>query len=94
MPYKLAKHEYKNAFIISTITIILCFILYPIHVLTGATATVSTLATVVGQPNTPTLAGKGGLRRGLPCLPSRLSIRAYTSGNRVNVNAPILALIL
>ena len=44
--------------------------------LTGATATVSTLATVVGHPNTPTLAGKGGLRRGLPCLPSRLSIRA------------------
>lgn len=44
--------------------------------LTGATATVSTLATVVGQPNTPISAGKGGLRRGLPCLPSRLSINA------------------
>ena len=35
----------------------------------GATATVSTFVTVVGQPKTPTLAGKGGLRRGLPCLP-------------------------
>lgn len=35
----------------------------------GATATVSTLATVVGHPKRPTSAGKGGLRRGLPCLP-------------------------
>lgn len=32
----------------------------------GDTAMVSTLVTVVGQPNTPTLAGKGGFRRGLP----------------------------
>jgi hypothetical protein len=32
----------------------------------GATAMVSTLVTVVGQPKTPTLAGKGGFRRGLP----------------------------
>lgn len=32
----------------------------------GETAIVSTLVTVVGQPNTPTLAGKGGFRRGLP----------------------------
>ena len=32
----------------------------------GATATVSTLVTVVGQPKTPTSAGKGGFRRGLP----------------------------
>ena len=44
--------------------------------LTGATATVSTLATVVGHPKTPTWAGKGGFIRGLPALPSRLSIRA------------------
>ena len=44
--------------------------------LTGATATVSTLATVVGQPKTPMSAGNGGLRRGLPCFPSRLSISA------------------
>jgi hypothetical protein len=33
----------------------------------GLTATVSTLVTVVGQPYRPTLAGNGGLRRGLPC---------------------------
>ena len=33
----------------------------------GETAMVSTLVTVVGHPKTPTLAGKGGLRRGLPC---------------------------
>ena len=45
-------------------------------ILTGATATVSTLATVVGQPNTPTSAGNGGLRRGFPCFPSRLSMSA------------------
>lgn len=35
----------------------------------GATATVSTLVTVVGHPNTPTLAGNGGFRRGLPWRP-------------------------
>ena len=45
----------------------------------GATATVSTLVTVDGQPYRPTFAGKGGLRRGLPCLPSKLSIRAVSS---------------
>jgi hypothetical protein len=45
----------------------------------GATAMVSTLATVVGQPKRPTSAGKGGLSRGLPCLPSRLSISAVSS---------------
>lgn len=32
----------------------------------GDTATVSTLVTVEGQPYRPTLAGNGGLRRGLP----------------------------
>ncbi len=35
----------------------------------GATATVSTFVTVVGQPKTPTLAGNGGFRRGLPWRP-------------------------
>ena len=44
--------------------------------LTGATATVSTLATVVGHPNTPISAGKGGFSLGLPAFRSRLSIRA------------------
>jgi hypothetical protein len=32
----------------------------PLLQIVGATATVSTLVTVVGQPNTPTSAGKGG----------------------------------
>merc|ERR1719163_111310 len=45
----------------------------------GATETVSTLATVVGQPYRPALAGKGGFRRGLPGLPSRDSIRPVSS---------------
>lgn len=46
-------------------------------ILTGATATVSTLATVVGHPKTPTSAGNGGFNLGFPCLPSKLSINAY-----------------
>ena len=45
----------------------------------GATATVSTLATVVGHPNRPMSAGNGGFRRGLPCFPSSDSIRAVSS---------------
>ena len=45
----------------------------------GTTAIVSTLFTVVGQPYSPTAAGKGGLRRGMPFLPSRLSISAVSS---------------
>lgn len=45
----------------------------------GATATVSTLVTVDGQPYRPTFAGKGGLSLGFPCLPSRLSISAVSS---------------
>ena len=32
-----------------------------------------------GASQRPTLAGKGGLRRGLPALPSKLSIRAVSS---------------
>merc|ERR1712178_423659 len=45
----------------------------------GATATDSTLFTVVGQPNKPTAAGNGGLTRGFPCLPSMDSISAVSS---------------
>ena len=41
----------------------------------GATATVSTFATVDGQPNRPTLAG---ISRGLPCFPSKDSINAVS----------------
>ena len=44
----------------------------------GATATVSTLVTVVGHPNKPISAGNGGFRRGLPCLPSSDSINALS----------------
>uniref|UniRef100_A0A8D8PQS4 Uncharacterized protein n=1 Tax=Cacopsylla melanoneura TaxID=428564 RepID=A0A8D8PQS4_9HEMI len=51
----------------------------PRRQISGATATVSTLDTVVGHPNTPTSAGKGGFRRGLPCFPSMDSIRAVSS---------------
>ena len=51
----------------------------PLLQIVGATATVSTLVTVVGQPKTPTSAGNGGFRRGLPCLPSKLSIKAVSS---------------
>jgi hypothetical protein len=53
--------------------------LAPRRIIVGHTATVSTLVTVVGQLNTPELAGKGGLRRGLPGLPSRDSIRPVSS---------------
>lgn len=47
--------------------------------LTGATAIVSTLLTVVGQPKRPISAGNGGFRRGLPCLPSMDSMSAVSS---------------
>lgn len=46
---------------------------------TGATATVSTFVTVVGQPKTPISAGNGGFNRGFPCLPSSDSISAVSS---------------
>ena len=45
----------------------------------GATAMLSTLFTVVGQPYSPTAAGNGGFSRGMPFLPSRLSSRAVSS---------------
>merc|ERR550519_2494865 len=48
----------------------------PLLQMSGATATVSTLVTVVGQPKTPTFAGKGGFSLGLPCFPSSDSLRA------------------
>ena len=51
----------------------------PRRKIVGATAIDSTLFTVVGQPQTPTLAGNGGFRRGCPFLPSRLSISAVSS---------------
>ncbi len=42
-------------------------------------ASVSTLLTIVGAPKTPDTAGKGGLMRGWPRLPSRLSMRPVSS---------------
>merc|ERR1719491_1515329 len=51
----------------------------PLRRIIGDTAMVSTLVTVEGQPNSPTPAGNGGLRRGFPCRPSRLSISAVSS---------------
>ena len=53
--------------------------LAPLRMIVGATATVSTLATVEGHPKSPTSAGNGGFKRGLPCLPSRDSMRAVSS---------------
>lgn len=53
--------------------------LAPRRRMVGATATVSTLVTVEGHPKRPTAAGNGGLRRGLPGLPSRDSIREVSS---------------
>merc|ERR1719342_1002971 len=51
----------------------------PLLQIAGATATVSTLVTVVGHPKTPTSAGNGGFSLGFPCLPSRDSIKAVSS---------------
>jgi hypothetical protein len=46
----------------------------------GRLASVSTLFTTVGWRYRPLAAGKnGGLRRGMPRLPSRLSMRAVSS---------------
>ena len=41
----------------------------PLRMMVGTTASVSTFVTVVGHPNTPTLAGNGGFKRGFPVLP-------------------------
>ena len=43
----------------------------PLRQMSGATATVSTFATVVGHPKTPISAGNGGFRRGLPLAGGR-----------------------
>lgn len=44
----------------------------PLLSIVGATATVSTLVTVVGHPYSPALAGNGGFNLGFPVFPSRL----------------------
>ena len=53
--------------------------LAPRRQMVGATATVSTLATVEGQPKRPTAAGKGGFNLGFPGFPSRDSIKEVSS---------------
>ncbi|MND06390.1 hypothetical protein D3C83_277370 [compost metagenome] len=45
----------------------------------GTAHSVSTLLIVVGMPKSPAAAGKGGLIRGLPRLPSIEFIRAVSS---------------
>ena len=51
----------------------------PLLQIAGTDEIVSTLLTVVGHPHNPAFAGKGGLIRGLPTFPSRLSIVALSS---------------
>lgn len=53
--------------------------LAPLLMIVGQTATVYTLVTVVGQLNTPELAGNGGFNLGFPGLPSNDSIRPVYS---------------
>ena len=45
----------------------------------GTQARVSTLFTIVGQPNRPEMAGKGGLSLGWPLPPSRDESSAVSS---------------
>ena len=47
--------------------------------ISGTTAMVSTLFTVVGQPYSPELAGNGGFSRGMPLRPSRDSSSPVSS---------------
>src|SRR6202041_1125013 len=51
----------------------------PLRITAGTVLSVSTLLITVGQPYSPTTAGKGGLIRGYPRLPSSDSIKADSS---------------
>ena len=51
----------------------------PLRMMAGTAAKLSVLFTVVGRPYKPRCAGNGGLKRGLPGLPSRDSSRAVSS---------------
>src|SRR5919109_5420741 len=51
----------------------------PLTTIGGTAASVSTLLTVVGWPNSPATAGYGGLMRGLPRRPSIEFINAVSS---------------
>src|SRR5580700_3743796 len=51
----------------------------PLRMIVGTEAKLCVLLMVVGLPYRPKLAGNGGLKRGLPCLPSRDSSNAVSS---------------
>src|SRR5206468_7166366 len=51
----------------------------PSRIIEGTALSVSTLLMIVGHPYNPTTAGKGGLIRGYPRLPSSNSISADSS---------------
>src|SRR5579863_7982890 len=51
----------------------------PLRMMVGTEAKLCVLLMVVGLPNRPKLAGNGGLKRGLPGLPSRDSSSAVSS---------------
>src|SRR5580700_5273480 len=51
----------------------------PLRRMVGTEAKLSVLLTVVGAPYTPKFAGNGGLKRGLPGLPSSDSSRPVSS---------------
>ncbi len=51
----------------------------PLRMIHGTAAKVSVLLMVVGLPYMPTLAGNGGLKRGMPFLPSSDSSSAVSS---------------
>src|SRR5277367_2442731 len=51
----------------------------PLRMMLGTEAKLWVLLMVVGLPNKPKLAGNGGLKRGLPGLPSRDSSSAVSS---------------
>src|SRR5439155_26236381 len=51
----------------------------PSRIIEGTALSVSTLLMIVGHPYNPTTAGKGGLIRGYPRLPSSDSISADSS---------------
>src|ERR1700722_5450875 len=51
----------------------------PLRMMVGTEAKLCVLLIVVGLPNRPKFAGNGGLKRGLPGLPSRDSSSAVSS---------------
>src|SRR5450755_3471075 len=60
----------------------------PLRMMVGTEAKLCVLLMVVGLPNKPKFAGNGGLKRGLPGLPSRDSSSAVSSP-QIYAPAPI-----